>query len=175
MVEQGPAKKSREQANRTLSVSNRPGTVWETWDNSTNSHNHPALTASIGPFLYSLAGLDVEQWSRQRLAFTLDPLTSRPVLWCIHKHAATPTPKPLKKLPNSPLDYVTYLERISSWIEFRGLREIHSALPSFEISVLVHSLCPVVYNSIGVRIWCCFSSQGESVMPMSLSLSGAGQ
>lgn len=25
-----------------------PGTIWETWDDTSNSHNHPMFTASIG-------------------------------------------------------------------------------------------------------------------------------
>ena len=40
-----------------------PGTIWESWTDSTNSHNHPALSADIGVYLYSLAGLEpVDRW-----------------------------------------------------------------------------------------------------------------
>ncbi len=44
-------------------VKQGPGTIWETWDDSTNSHNHPMFTASIGPYLYSITGLDPTTWS----------------------------------------------------------------------------------------------------------------
>ena len=40
-----------------------PGTIWETWDDSTNSHNHPMFTASIGKYLYALGGLQPEAWA----------------------------------------------------------------------------------------------------------------
>ena len=39
-----------------------PGTIWETWDDSTNSHNHPMFTASIGPYLYCIVGLNPLEW-----------------------------------------------------------------------------------------------------------------
>ena len=39
-----------------------PGTIWESWDDTTNSHNHPMFTASIGKYLYALAGLQPEAW-----------------------------------------------------------------------------------------------------------------
>ena len=39
-------------------VAQGPGTIWETWDDSSNSHNHPALAASIGVYLYAAAGLE---------------------------------------------------------------------------------------------------------------------
>lgn len=43
-----------------------PGTLWESWTDSTNSHNHPALGATVAPYLYALAGLqpwDARTWS----------------------------------------------------------------------------------------------------------------
>ena len=39
-----------------------PGTIWETWNDQTNSHNHPMFTASIGPYLYSIVGLNPSTW-----------------------------------------------------------------------------------------------------------------
>lgn len=42
-----------------------PGTFWESWTDSTNSHNHPALGATISRYLYQLAGfssLDATAW-----------------------------------------------------------------------------------------------------------------
>ena len=33
-----------------------PEQIWETWTDTSNSHNHPALSADIGVYLYSLAG-----------------------------------------------------------------------------------------------------------------------
>lgn len=59
-----------------------PGTIWETWDDSTSSHNHPALAASIGPYLYSLAGLSSYTWGEdkhQRVRFALDSSTAREI------------------------------------------------------------------------------------------------
>lgn len=44
-------------------VKQGPGTIWESWQDKTNSHNHPMFTASIGPYLYSIAGLDPTKWS----------------------------------------------------------------------------------------------------------------
>ena len=44
-------------------VNQGPGTFWETWDDKTNSHNHPMFTASIGPYLFSIVGLDPSTWS----------------------------------------------------------------------------------------------------------------
>ena len=44
-------------------VNQGPGTFWETWDDTTNSHNHPMFTASIGPYLFSIVGLDPSTWS----------------------------------------------------------------------------------------------------------------
>jgi hypothetical protein len=44
-------------------VKQGPGTIWESWDDTTNSHNHPMFTASIGPYLYSITGLDPSTWS----------------------------------------------------------------------------------------------------------------
>jgi len=44
-------------------VKQGPGTIWETWTDTSNSHNHPMFTASIGPYLYSIAGLDPTTWS----------------------------------------------------------------------------------------------------------------
>jgi hypothetical protein len=44
-------------------VKQGPGTIWETWDDTSNSHNHPMFTASIGPYLYSIAGLDPSTWT----------------------------------------------------------------------------------------------------------------
>jgi len=43
-----------------------PGTIWETWTDSSNSHNHPALGATISRYLYQLAGfsrLDASTWT----------------------------------------------------------------------------------------------------------------
>jgi alpha-L-rhamnosidase len=40
-----------------------PGTIWETWDDTTNSHNHPMFTASIGKYLYALGGLQPDAWA----------------------------------------------------------------------------------------------------------------
>jgi alpha-L-rhamnosidase len=59
-----------------------PGTIWETWDDTSNSHNHPALSADIGVFLYSLAGLEPEHWglgALRRVKFELDQTTARQV------------------------------------------------------------------------------------------------
>lgn len=40
-----------------------PGTIWETWnEGGSSSRNHPALAASIGVYLYSLAGVDASTW-----------------------------------------------------------------------------------------------------------------
>ena len=39
-----------------------PGTIWETWDDTSNSHNHPMFTASIGKYLYALGGLQPDAW-----------------------------------------------------------------------------------------------------------------
>jgi len=44
-------------------VKQGPGTIWESWDDTTNSHIHPMFTASIGPYLYSIVGLDPSTWS----------------------------------------------------------------------------------------------------------------
>ena len=44
-------------------VKQGPGTIWETWNDKSNSHNHPMFTASIGPYLYSIAGLDPSTWT----------------------------------------------------------------------------------------------------------------
>jgi len=44
-------------------VKRGPGTIWETWNDGSNSHNHPMFTASIGPYLYNIAGLDPSTWS----------------------------------------------------------------------------------------------------------------
>jgi hypothetical protein len=44
-------------------VKQGPGTIWETWNDESNSHNHPMFTASIGPYLYAIAGLDPSTWS----------------------------------------------------------------------------------------------------------------
>eukprot|EP00038_Savillea_parva_P015483 m.14055 g.14055 ORF g.14055 m.14055 type:complete len:1286 (-) comp3115_c0_seq1:253-4110(-) len=35
-----------------------PGTIWESWTDSTNSHNHPALGATVSKYLYQIAGFD---------------------------------------------------------------------------------------------------------------------
>jgi len=43
-------------------VKTGPGTIWETWDDTSNSHNHPMFTASIGKYLYAVAGLQPEAW-----------------------------------------------------------------------------------------------------------------
>mmetsp|Transcript_19634 Transcript_19634/g.52347 ORF Transcript_19634/g.52347 Transcript_19634/m.52347 type:complete len:977 (-) Transcript_19634:139-3069(-) len=53
-----------------------PGTIWESWDDSTNSHNHPALAASVGPYLFELAGVLRESWN-EGFVFELDPVTAR--------------------------------------------------------------------------------------------------
>ena len=37
-----------------------PGTIWETWTDTSNSRNHPALSATIARYLYLLAGLDLK-------------------------------------------------------------------------------------------------------------------
>ena len=42
-----------------------PGTIWETWDGTTNSHNHPMFCASIGKYLYALGGLQPDEWVDQ--------------------------------------------------------------------------------------------------------------
>ena len=39
-----------------------PGTLWETWDATSNSRNHPMFSASIGKYLYALGGLQPDQW-----------------------------------------------------------------------------------------------------------------
>ena len=44
-------------------VKKGPGTIWETWNDQSNSHNHPMFTASIGPYLYSIVGIDPSTWS----------------------------------------------------------------------------------------------------------------
>ena len=44
-------------------VKQGPGTIWETWDDTSNSHNHPMFTASIGPYLYTIAGVDPSTWT----------------------------------------------------------------------------------------------------------------
>ena len=59
-----------------------PGTIWESWTDSTNSHNHPALSADIGVFLYTLAGVEPSRWGRgadRQVTFTLDTLTAETV------------------------------------------------------------------------------------------------
>jgi hypothetical protein len=60
-----------------------PGTIWESWTDSTNSHNHPALSADIGVYLYSLAGVEpVDRWGlgdNRRIVFELDAATARAV------------------------------------------------------------------------------------------------
>merc|ERR1712181_136298 len=57
-----------------------PGTIWETWDDSSNSHNHPALCASIGEYLYELAGVTHEAaLNGRRLIFQLDAMTASKV------------------------------------------------------------------------------------------------
>ena len=60
-------------------VKQGPGTIWETWDDTSNSHNHPMFTSSIGPYLYSIAGLDPSTWSvasflrrRNRISVSMD-------------------------------------------------------------------------------------------------------
>ena len=50
------------------------------WTDSTNSHNHPALSADIGVYLYTLAGVQPGAWGygeERRIAFRLDPKTAR--------------------------------------------------------------------------------------------------
>jgi hypothetical protein len=45
-------------------VAQGPGTIWETWpEGGSNSRNHPMFTASIGPYLYTIAGLDPSTWT----------------------------------------------------------------------------------------------------------------
>eukprot|EP00039_Didymoeca_costata_P027246 m.17957 g.17957 ORF g.17957 m.17957 type:complete len:1180 (+) comp6152_c0_seq1:184-3723(+) len=36
-----------------------PGTIWESWTDSTNSYNHPALGATISVYLYNLVGFHI--------------------------------------------------------------------------------------------------------------------
>jgi hypothetical protein len=36
-----------------------PGTIWESWTDTTNSHNHPALSATIAQYLHTLAGIEL--------------------------------------------------------------------------------------------------------------------
>ena len=65
-------------------VEKGPGTIWETWSDSTNSHNHPALAADIGVFLYTLAGVQPSTWgahgtAHRVITFILDPKTARTV------------------------------------------------------------------------------------------------
>ena len=43
-------------------VRSGPGTIWETWDASSNSYNHPMFCASIGKYLYALGGLQPDAW-----------------------------------------------------------------------------------------------------------------
>ena len=43
-----------------------PGTIWESWDHTTNSQNHPALGATIGTFLYAVAGAEPATWGLGR-------------------------------------------------------------------------------------------------------------
>jgi hypothetical protein len=59
-----------------------PGTIWETWTDTSNSHNHPALSADIGVYLYTLAGVDPSQWGQgadRRVRLCLDTMTARTV------------------------------------------------------------------------------------------------
>ena len=59
-----------------------PGTIWESWTDTTNSHNHPALAADVGVFLYTLAGVEPSQWGHgenRRITFALDALTAETV------------------------------------------------------------------------------------------------
>jgi hypothetical protein len=56
--------------------------IWESWNDATNSHNHPALSADIGVFLYTLAGVEPSRWGRganRQITFTLDALTAETV------------------------------------------------------------------------------------------------
>ena len=65
---------------RGFMVQKGPGTIWESWTDSTNSHNHPALSADIGVFLYTLAGVQPSTWGKHGtdrvITFSLDPKTS---------------------------------------------------------------------------------------------------
>ena len=54
-------------------VTQGPGTIWETWTDSSNSHNHPALTASIGTYLYRIAGIDPRSWTDGVVSFNPEP------------------------------------------------------------------------------------------------------
>lgn len=48
----------------------------ESWTDTTNSHNHPALSATFSKYLYSLAGIDLEDpavWLEHRLKVFVDP------------------------------------------------------------------------------------------------------
>ena len=65
-----------------------PGTIWESWDDSTNSHNHPALSADIGVFLYTLAGVEPSRWGRG--ANRCAPPHSL-MRWSFHTHPYAPT------------------------------------------------------------------------------------
>ena len=59
-----------------------PGTIWESWTDTTNSHNHPALAADVGVFLYTLAGVEPSRWGHgesRRVTFSLDALTAKTV------------------------------------------------------------------------------------------------
>jgi len=52
------------------------GTIWESWTDTTNSHNHPALSATFSKYLYSLAGIDLEDpaiWLERRLKVFVHP------------------------------------------------------------------------------------------------------
>ena len=40
-----------------------PGTIWETWGDTSNSRNHPALCATIGKYLYAVSGIAPEAWA----------------------------------------------------------------------------------------------------------------
>ena len=57
-------------------VEQGPGTIWESWTDTTNSHNHPALSASFSKYLYSLAGIALEDpdvWTKRRFRVFVHP------------------------------------------------------------------------------------------------------
>ena len=47
-----------------------PGTIWEAWNGATSSLNHPALAASIGTYLYRIAGLQPSTWQKGYMEFS---------------------------------------------------------------------------------------------------------